>query len=823
MKEGKHAKQKFRVVELYTVLLFVAFIFMSIGYAQISDIDMIISGQAKATAQNGVFIYDVGEASAGGSSGNAAESTVDTYFSTNLGITVVLGDSTDSTISYNVSLYNNSNDKYVFVGVEEPVVYNNANKVKNEYITYSLSGNMKVGETIIGHGADDKTLDFTVTFGYKDGVVPSADADKVLNSLLNIRFRLLPIVSLNAGKDSQVVDSSVYAIYPEVTPYEYQFTVENAASGSYNKVPMKYTLSAELVEGITESPLVVELYDLDGNLLVFDNVEDGIEIAGDGATSPLHNYKVRVKWNEDSKYNSAEYAGKDFKYKVNFVGTPTVETAKYLGYTYNKSFVVNITTAPLNFNVNLTEANVFMESNGKASLELGITNSSNVAYDTAYNVKVSDNTKFIPIMSDATNTDVAISDSGIPRTLNGGTDKNDNFTIDFAADVNDINRKESVNVVLALTSPYTKEITIPVNIRSIVMSAKNEKDGNDAIGNNAQVTNGNVNVTINCDGTYLDSSKNRNLQYAVVEAGGASLSESSWQTIATSEISNVDTTNAQVTKEISVNGNVYARYFDGTKGYGTTQIAIDNIDKESPNAFSVNQDNVSTYSIKVSGSTTDRGSEGTATKYVNINGYQYQIKNSEGTPLTSWTPETETKDTSYTFVSDTSNNLEIKQDTTYIVSMRAIDLAGNMTEVSKEIKTNAVPNSETAIVSDYSPKDWDKGPVTVTFENNSGDNELIIKYQIGNTDGEWLPYPNGGVSVSENTVVYARLFDKIGQSSNNTATATIGNIDNEVPNKPKLTVSNVTATSLKATVTDGYDGQSGIVKYTFKLYYQIGL
>ena len=126
-KRGKHAKQKYQVVEIYTVLLLVAFIFMSIGYAQISDIDMIISGQATATAQNGVFIYDVSEAVAGGGAGggtggNAAQSTVDTYFSTNLGTTVVLGDSTDSTISYNVSLYNNSTDKYVFVGVEEPVI-----------------------------------------------------------------------------------------------------------------------------------------------------------------------------------------------------------------------------------------------------------------------------------------------------------------------------------------------------------------------------------------------------------------------------------------------------------------------------------------------------------------------------------------------------------------------------------------------------------------------------------------------------------------------------------------------------------------------------
>ena len=62
MSKGKHAKQKYQVVEIYTVLLLVAFIFMSIGYAQISDIDMIISGQATAIAQDGVFIYDVGDA-----------------------------------------------------------------------------------------------------------------------------------------------------------------------------------------------------------------------------------------------------------------------------------------------------------------------------------------------------------------------------------------------------------------------------------------------------------------------------------------------------------------------------------------------------------------------------------------------------------------------------------------------------------------------------------------------------------------------------------------------------------------------------------------
>ena len=74
-------------------------------------------------------------------------------------------------------------------------------------------------------------------------------------------------------------------------------------------------------------------------------------------------------------------------------------------------------------------------------------------------------------------------------------------------------------------------------------------DGNAATGSNAKVTNGKVNVTINCDSTYL--SGNNTLQY--------SIGENNWQTIKASEVSN-----GSVTKETSVNGNVYARYYDGS-------------------------------------------------------------------------------------------------------------------------------------------------------------------------------------------------------------------------------------------------------------------
>jgi len=775
MKEGKHAKQKFQVVELYTVLLLVAFVFMSIGYAQISDIDMIISGQATATAQNGVFIYDVGEAGAGGGAGggtggNAAESTVDTYFSTNLGTTVVLGDSVDSTISYNVSLYNNSNDKYVFVGVEEPVVYNNANKVKNECITYSLSENMKAGETIIGYGATNKSLDFTVTFEYKNGVVPNVAADKVLNSLLNFRFRLLPMVTLNGGVATQVVDNKVCDVYPGFEAYNYQFAVDNSESGAYNKVPMKYTLSVddevEMSSDISENPLTVELYDLDGNLVSFDNEDEGIEILGDGSTSDLDKYFVRVSWNEkvlngELDYNSAEFAGKNFKYKINFEGTPTVETSKYLGYTYKKSFVVDITTAPLNFNVNMTEADIFVEGE-KASLALVINNSSDVNYDTKYKVSIADTIKFTTSIAGSS---VNLSGNGIERTLKAGSSSNDNFTIDFAADINDISRKESFDLKLTLLSPYTKEFVIPVNIRSVLMSA-----------DTLSVTKDDVNVTMSFDESWKDRGS---FEY--------SIGENNWQTINHSELNN-----GTVTKAVSVNGKVYARYKEGSNSYGTAEVLIDNIDKESPNDFELSTD-VTTYSVKVSGSTTDKGSDGVKMDYVDISGYQYQIMNESNVVLADWTPTQESNN--YIFIGTendvvlkevSSTDWKITQGTTYIVSMRAVDLAGNMSEeASVEVTTDTVADSslKTNIGISYSEEEPTAAEyVIVYFTDNVNDDALTLKYQINATDPNgWLAYdPETGVKVYENSVVYGSLFDKVGQNKN-TATATVGNIDRNAP------------------------------------------
>jgi len=111
--------------------------------------------------------------------------------------------------------------------------------------------------------------------------------------------------------------------------------------------------------------------------------------------------------------------------------------------------------------------------------------------------------------------------------------------------------------------------------------------------------------------------------------------------------------------------------------------------------------------------------------------------------------------------------------------MKAIDMAGNESETtSVEVTTKLVAeSSKTTIGIRYSETESTPDPVTVYFTNNSDDDSLIIKYQIGNTDGEWLDYDDTkGVTVEDNTDIYARLFDVIGQSSDTTAVANVTNI-----------------------------------------------
>ena len=110
-----------------------------------------------------------------------------------------------------------------------------------------------------------------------------------------------------------------------------------------------------------------------------------------------------------------------------------------------------------------------------------------------------------------------------------------------------------------------------------------------------------------------------------------------------------------------------------------------------------------------------------------------------------------------------------------------------------------IANSSTAIGVSYDVTAPTRGNVKVTFTDNSKEDNLTLKYQIGSTEGTWKTY-TGPVEMSANGKVYARLFDKKDRYKG-LATATVANIDRVAP-----IAFNIKASATTYTITVELDG-----------------
>ncbi len=173
---------------------------------------------------------------------------------------------------------------------------------------------------------------------------------------------------------------------------------------------------------------------------------------------------------------------------------------------------------------------------------------------------------------------------------------------------------------------------------------------------------------------------------------------------------------------ITENGVIYVRLVDNAGQTNNTTAALNilNIDKVAPNSFSLTTSNIETESFTVNGSTTDTGSTGTALEHIGIDRYEVKLLSSTNDIITDWTTigtattynftnlendiegaiasvPTPTMGTGMTKVAWDSSNNEFTPTTDddwyayidtstggtdYKVSIRAIDKAGNITEVT---------------------------------------------------------------------------------------------------------------------------------------------
>ena len=162
--------------KVFLLLIVISTFFLGIGYAQISSIELSVSGTATAKAQTGIVITDVTYSS--NNNANTTNSKINTYYQSMLDSTIVLGNTLDSNITYNVSIINMSSDNVLF----DKVVYDESFYDNND-IVFELT-NLNPNDPLNA----GQTINFQITFKYKTDLTEVTN--NVLNSYLNFKFKM---------------------------------------------------------------------------------------------------------------------------------------------------------------------------------------------------------------------------------------------------------------------------------------------------------------------------------------------------------------------------------------------------------------------------------------------------------------------------------------------------------------------------------------------------------------------------------------------------------------------------------------------------------
>ena len=155
-------------------LIIIVTLIMGIGYANITGIDLSLSGVASASGQTGVVISNVTYLS--NNNADVSNSNINTYYKSMVDSTITLRDDPNSSITYQVSIINLTNSAKEFKGV----VYD-SNFYDNEDIDFEVTG-ISIGDTI----DPNETIVANLTFKYKEQ--QQHYDERVLNSYLNFKL-----------------------------------------------------------------------------------------------------------------------------------------------------------------------------------------------------------------------------------------------------------------------------------------------------------------------------------------------------------------------------------------------------------------------------------------------------------------------------------------------------------------------------------------------------------------------------------------------------------------------------------------------------------
>lgn len=226
---------------LFIFLLSISTIILGIGYAAINNITLELSGNSSVKKIDNIVITDVEYND--NVLANIQKSKINNYYLTTINSTIVLGNSINSSISYDVALKNDTDRTFKYIDT----IHDNSNRFyDNQNIQYEVTG-IEVGDLIL----PDSEKVVTITFGYKDAPIDN----NTLNSYINIRFN-------------------------KVFNIEY---VDIDSSNLVNNIGEEESLNIEFVNPPLDVDIVGDLeYEYNNGILSISHVTSDIRITGKG-------------------------------------------------------------------------------------------------------------------------------------------------------------------------------------------------------------------------------------------------------------------------------------------------------------------------------------------------------------------------------------------------------------------------------------------------------------------------------------------------------------------------------------------------------------
>ena len=211
---NKNKKNSFK----WRYLLFIlcaSVLFLGIGYAQIANINLSVTGSATALGQSGIIISDIHYDSCNNMGTDTA--SIKTYYQNMFSADIGLGSDPNSYITLAVTIQNLTNQKYIF----DSYVYDNTNPdfYSNLNIVPNLSGITENSTILNENGTSGDSVSFTITFSY-------LDKNNISNTDLSaiVSFHFTPVVQItysgltnSAGNSSEYIRSESYTTMNNTT------------------------------------------------------------------------------------------------------------------------------------------------------------------------------------------------------------------------------------------------------------------------------------------------------------------------------------------------------------------------------------------------------------------------------------------------------------------------------------------------------------------------------------------------------------------------------------------------------------------------------